>query len=228
MRQAVLNPMDRREGARASMKRPMNRPMNMHGMHECHRTGRYRCGCDDRRRMLRGLLAGSVSIAAMPLAGASISGCTGKGVRAATGGPVDFTSQTACSLDGMLLADYPGPKGQLLHAGDSMATYFCDTVELLSVLLQPEAIRAVAGAWVQDMGKADWEQPVGHWIDARAAWYVKGSRRRGSMGATFASFMDEGTARGFAAEQGGEIMTFDAIRPDMVDLRGGARSDGQM
>ena len=51
----------------------------------------------------------------------------------------------------------------------------------------PQA-RAVRAAYVQDMALADWEQPVGHWFDARAGFYVVGSRRHGSMGPTFASF----------------------------------------
>ena len=53
--------------------------------------------------------------------------------------------------------------------------------------------------YVQDMARADWERPRGHWIDATAAFYVKGSRKHGSMGPTLASFAQEADARAFAS-----------------------------
>ncbi len=31
--------------------------------------------------------------------------------------PTEIDPQTTCSLDGMLLADYPGPKAQIRYAG---------------------------------------------------------------------------------------------------------------
>ena len=128
----------------------------------------------------------------------------------------------------MLLADYPGPKAQVLYADAPAPVFFCDTVELFSTLLRPEQIRVVTAAWVQDMGRADWEQPRGHWIEARSAFYVRGSRRHGSMGPTLASFSLEAEARRFAAEHGGTVLRFDEIKPEMVDLSGGASFDQRM
>ena len=51
-------------------------------------------------------------------------------------------NDTVCSLDGMVLADYPGPKGQIQY-DNGETDYFCDTVELLSLYLQPEQQRRV-------------------------------------------------------------------------------------
>ena len=59
---------------------------------------------------------------------------------------------------------------------------------MFSALLKPEQVRSVTGVFVQDMGQADWDKPRGHWFDAKAGFYVVGSKRRGSMGPTIASF----------------------------------------
>jgi copper chaperone NosL len=134
---------------------------------------------------------------------------------------------TACSLDGMSLADYPGPKGQLQYA-QGAPDFFCDTVELFAVYLKPEQQRLVAAVYVQDMSKTDWEHPQGHWIDARSAFYVVGSRLKGSMGATFASYGSEAAARAVAARQGGKVYRFSDITPAMAELDGGVLKDKSM
>ncbi|ODU75329.1 MAG: nitrous oxide reductase accessory protein NosL [Rhodanobacter sp. 68-29] len=142
----------------------------------------------------------------------------------ATPGPFEPQAGAQCELDGMTLADYPGPKGQINYA-DGKTAYFCDTVELLSMLLQPEQVRAVAGAYTQDMGHADWDHPHGHWTDATKAFYVRGSRRHGSMGPTLASFAVRADAEAFAREFGGEVLGYAQITPDMVRLDGAAGGD---
>lgn len=141
--------------------------------------------------------------------------------------PAAITRDTACSLDGMTVDDFPGPKAQIVYA-EGAPDFFCDTIELFSVLLKPEQQRTVAAVYVQDMAKADWNHPVGQWIDARKAWYVVGSKAHGSMGATFASFAKEADARAFAARQGGQAYPFDKITPDMAVLDGGVMKDRGM
>jgi len=159
---------------------------------------------------------------------AVLTGCDRDGGQGGATTPQDITAGTSCELDGMLLADYPGPKAQLFYADADKPVFFCDTVELFSTLLRPEQVRAVRVAYVQDMGRADWEQPRGHWIEARTAIYVHGSRRRGSMGPTLASFAQADDARRFAGEHGGTVLRYDEIKPEMVDLSGGARFDQKM
>jgi copper chaperone NosL len=142
--------------------------------------------------------------------------------------PLEISQGTSCALDGMLLADYPGPKAQIHYAGQAEPDFFCDTVEMFNLYLKPEQIRAVQGLFVQDMGRADWEQPRGNWIDAKKAWYVHGSKRHGSMGPTIASFALEKDAAKFAAEYGGKVYRFADVTPDMVVLDGGALHDSNM
>lgn len=130
--------------------------------------------------------------------------------------PVEITRDTASVIDGMLLADYPGPKGQIHYSGQAGPDFFCNTKDMIYVYLVPEQLRKIRAMFVQDMGKADWDEPEGHWIDARTAFYVVGSNRRGSMGATLATFAAEADARGFAETYGGEVRRFDQLTLDSV------------
>ena len=178
--------------------------------------------CQGRRRLL-GL---AVWAAVAPAFG--LTACGDRPGDAQATAPLEIGAGTVCALDGMLLADYPGPKAQIHHSGVAAPVFLCDTVELFHELLLPEQVRKVAAVYVQDMGKADWESPHGHWIDARTALFVHGSRRTGSMGPTIASFALEPDARKFVGEYGGTVLRFAEITPAMVDLSGGAKTDTRM
>lgn len=140
----------------------------------------------------------------------------------------EIDPQTTCSLDGMLLADYPGPKAQIHYKGERQPVFFCDTVELFDALMRPERVRPVKAAFVQDMGQQRWESPKGKWIDAKGAYFVHGSRQRGSMGLTIIGFSAPADAGAFVKEWGGKVLRFAEITPEMVDLCGGSRHDQRM
>jgi copper chaperone NosL len=142
--------------------------------------------------------------------------------------PAEIDPATTCDLDGMLLADYGGPKAQIHYLGERAPVWFCDTVEMFATLLAPEQVKKVRIAFVQDMGKADWDRPRGHWFDAKAGYYVVGGKRRGSMGPTIASFAVEADARKFVSEYGGRMLRYAEVKPDMADLAGGAVHDTKM
>jgi len=142
--------------------------------------------------------------------------------------PVDFGAATTCDLDGMMLAEYGGPKAQVHYAGLAAPVFFCDTVEMFSALLRPEQQRTVRAVFVQDMAKADWDKPRGHWFDAKTGFYVVGSKRHGAMGPTLPSFAVETDAQGFASRWGGKVLRFAEVRPEMADLGGGAVHDVKM
>lgn len=161
------------------------------------------------------------------LLAAALGGC-GKHDTAASVAPVEITRDTACALDGMLLTDFPGPKAQIHYAGVAQPDFFCDTVEMFSIYLKPEQARRVAAIYVQDMGKADWKSPQGHWIDAKTAFYVVGSNMNGSMGPTIGSFAVEADASAFAKAHGGHVLRFADVTPDMVTLDGGVLHDKAM
>ena len=180
------------------------------------------CSCMTRRRALG--MAAVTALATSSL----LAGCGDKAAEQQSLAPVEIDRSTSCELDGMLLADYPGPKAQIHYAGQEKPSFFCDTIELFNTLLAGEQVRAVRAVYVQDMGKADWNEPKGHWIDAKTAVYVLGSKRHGSMGPTIASFAQEADAAKFAGEHGGKVLRFADIKLDMVDLSGGALHDTRM
>ncbi|HXE39650.1 MAG TPA: nitrous oxide reductase accessory protein NosL [Azonexus sp.] len=141
--------------------------------------------------------------------------------------PLEIAGDTACALDGMILLDFPGPKAQI-HYDQGTPDFFCDTREMFSILLRPEQKKRIVAIYTQDMGQADWNRPQGHWLDAKSAFYVVGSPRRGSMGPTVPSFAREADARKFAEQYGGKVLPFAQVTLDMVDLSGGASHDEKM
>ena len=70
--------------------------------------------------------------------------------------PQEITVGTSCSLDGMTLADFPGPKGQIIYTTGNL-DYFCDTVEMFSIYLKPEQKKIsqvyLLRIWAQRIGK---------------------------------------------------------------------------
>jgi copper chaperone NosL len=139
----------------------------------------------------------------------------------------EISAGTSCSLDGMILADFPGPKAQI-HYANGEPDFFCDTNEMFSIYLQPEQKKRITAMFTQDMGKTDWDQPQGQWIDARQAHYVQGSSMAGSMGPTLASFGSKHEAEKFAQQYGGKVLRFEEVTAEMADLSGGVIHDQHM
>ena len=182
------------------------------------------CTCICRRRLLALGALGALAV----LGAAGLAGCGERAGDAPALAPLEIDAATSCELDGMLLADYPGPKAQIRYADQATPVFFCDMVELFSTILKPEQVRQVLAVYVQDMGQADWEQPRGHWMDARNGFYVLGSKRHGSMGPTIGSFSQEPDAKKFIEQWGGKLVRYADIKPAMVDLSGGALHDTRM
>ncbi len=178
--------------------------------------------CGERRQLLG--LAVWASLGAL----GGLAACSDRSGEPLALVPLEIGASTTCELDGMLLLDYPGPKGQIHYAGAPAPVFFCDTVELFNTMLQPEQVRKVLAVYVQDMGKADWQQPRGNWMDAKSGFYVLGSKRHGSMGPTIASFAQESDAKKFAGQWGGKVLRYAEVKPEMVDLSGGALHDSKM
>lgn len=141
--------------------------------------------------------------------------------------PLELTAGDSCSLDGMSLLDFPGPKAQI-HYATGEPDLFCDTVEMFSIYLQPEQQKRITGIFTQDMARTSWEEPRDNWMDARQMFFVLGSKRHGSMGPTLGSFAEQKDADAFARDFGGKVYRFDEITAGMVDLSGGVVHDQQM
>ncbi|MBY4674983.1 nitrous oxide reductase accessory protein NosL [Marinobacterium arenosum] len=117
-----------------------------------------------------------------------------------------------CHLCGMLIGNFPGPKGQLYERGHQGSKKFCSTRDLFAYLLDPEHTHNVQSVFVHDMAVTPWDHPDDEtFIDGRQAWYVLGSSRKGAMGPTLASFKHKTDAEAFASQYGGKLASFSEV-----------------
>lgn len=117
-----------------------------------------------------------------------------------------------CHLCGMIIENFPGPKGELYEQGESAPRKFCSTRDLFAYLLDPERSHRIEQVYVHDMALTPWEHPGNDaFVDARQAWYVVGSERRGGMGPTLASFAQREHAERFTQLYGGQLYRFEQI-----------------
>ncbi len=118
-----------------------------------------------------------------------------------------------CHLCGMLISNFPGPKGETYIKTSDRVKKFCSTRDLFSFILDPEYRHQVKEIYVHDMSKVPWGSPDdGYFIDARLAWYVVGSTQTGAMGSTLASFSQQSDAIAFSVEFGGKVHPFSDIK----------------
>lgn len=125
---------------------------------------------------------------------------------------VAIESSDECHLCGMLISNFPGPKGEIAEKSSEQVNKFCSTRDMFAYYLQPENTRNVTQLFVHDMSKMPWDEPNdGHFIDAKEAWFVTGSSKRGAMGKTLASFSQKEHAEAFSKEFGGQVYGFEEI-----------------
>jgi copper chaperone NosL len=129
--------------------------------------------------------------------------------------PIELTREHACAVCGMVTVDLPGTKAQI-HYRNGKTDTFCCTLHMLSFYLQPDRPRNIAAIYVNDMGKADWEQPKGQWIDAKKAFYVAGGDVMGPHGEAFVPFSELKDADGYIKDHGGKIIKFDEVTIEVL------------
>ncbi|MBC3348344.1 nitrous oxide reductase accessory protein NosL [Pseudomonas sp. SWRI196] len=121
-----------------------------------------------------------------------------------------FHPSDECHVCGMVITDFPGPKGAAVAAGG--VKKFCSPAEMLGWWLQPENHRADVQLYVHDMGRSHWNTPDDeHLIDARSAYFVLGSGLTGAMGVVLASFSDAQAAEKLARDTGGRVLRLEDI-----------------
>ncbi|GGC60294.1 nitrous oxide reductase accessory protein NosL [Marinobacter halophilus] len=147
------------------------------------------------------------------LAAITLAGCSGDDPQTlAKPDPVHFESGDECHVCGMVITNFPGPKGQAFTEREQNIRKFCSTKDMFAWFLQPENENRDHTLYVHNMAQTHWEHLEDtHLIDARKAWYVVGSNRTGAMGPTLASFETKTEAVDFAAEHGGEVLAFSDI-----------------
>ena len=155
-----------------------------------------------------------------------LAGCGDKEEVQVAYDPVAFHGDDECHVCGMMVIDFPGPKGQAVERDG--VRKFCSTAEMFSWYLQPENRILQARLYVHDMGQSHWEQPDDeHLIDATQAWYVTGTPLQGAMGASLASFADQQAAEELAAQhEGAQVVSFDQIDQEFLQQAAAAQHGG--
>ena len=134
--------------------------------------------------------------------------------------PQALTREAVGHYCNMIVVDHAGPKAQIFEKGKPEPLWFSSVRDGLVYFSSPGEAQDAVAFYVHDMGATDnWSEPPndGSWIDARKAFYVLDSVRRGGMGAKEAvPFGTEAQARDFIATHGGRVVLFDAIPGDYI------------
>ena len=84
---------------------------------------------------------------------------------------VHIENSDECHLCGMVINQFPGPKGQMFEKGKQRVRKFCSTVDLFSYALQPENKHNIKKIMVHDMTSSPWNNTQATaLIDAQHAW----------------------------------------------------------
>jgi copper chaperone NosL len=143
-----------------------------------------------------------------------VAACDSEPTAVAPAAPVEVTDEATGHYCGMLLADHQGPKGQVHLASRDEPIWFSSVRDTIAFTRLPEEPKDITAIYVNDMGRAQsWQQPeAGTWTEAREAWYVIDSDRRGGMGAPEAvPFSEQDAAEAFRVSHGGKLVRFEDI-----------------
>lgn len=129
--------------------------------------------------------------------------------------PIELTKDDSCSLCGMIPVNFPGAKAQI-HYENGRMEQFCCTLDLFTYFLSPGGPTRITAIYVNDMGKADFDHPVGHWIDARKAFFVFGGDVMGIMGEALVPFALKEHVDAYVQKHGGSMVKFDEVTLGML------------
>jgi copper chaperone NosL len=170
----------------------------------------------------RAFLHGCIAVFAI----LGLSACSGNEEQAALEkpAPVHIEQGDECHVCGMIISHFPGPKAEAFTEQHQAVRKFCSTREMFAWMLQPENKNRQHTLYVHDMAQTDWNSPDDTaLIDAREAYYVAGSDKKGAMGPTLASFATEASAHAFMSKHGGHMLRFADVTLD--DVNAGMQMD---
>ncbi|MFG3593273.1 nitrous oxide reductase accessory protein NosL [Bradyrhizobium sp. RDI18] len=156
----------------------------------------------------------TLRILAAIIATVLLTGCNQDAANSVPPPPVALTSDAMGVFCGMNLLEHPGPKGQIITTGRIDPFWFTSVRDTVAFTLMPDQPRDIKAIYVSDMARApSWEDPgAANWIDAREAFFVIESRKRGGMGTAEAvPFGNREAADAFAATNGGKVVTLAQI-----------------
>ena len=185
---------------------------------------RHSCQHLTRRRLVR---TGGAGL------GLALAGCLGG---PSPPDPVALTGGVACDVCGMVIEKHPGPDGQIFYRDRSPEGH--DNPARFDSLKQcffPYYLEHDQRGWsatalyVTDYSAVDYtlqaeggetyissHPEAAAFAPAREVVYVVGSAVVGAMGPDFIPFSDRASAEAFAADQGGDVLEFDAIGEGVV------------
>ncbi|MFD1646142.1 nitrous oxide reductase accessory protein NosL [Haloarchaeobius litoreus] len=169
------------------------------------------------------------------LAATALAGCLGGNGDDTVPAAITIGSSDACDVCGMIITNHPGPNGQSywqdLTPDEHDAPFRFDALKqcLFPHFFENRDQQRLQAVYVTDYSSVDYtvsESGDAPYISshpeaeafapARELSYVVGSDVNGAMGADFVPFSDAGDADAFAAEYGGEVVSFDDITPALV------------
>ena len=139
--------------------------------------------------------------------------------------PMVILADASCGKCGMYPANYPRWQAQIVFKDGSMRPFDgCKCMfNFMSSMDQYDKAHSsddVAVMWVKDFNN-------GKWIDGTEAYFVVGSKMMGPMGKELIPFADQATAMKFHQEQGGNMMMYAEITPEVLkSLMGDMKKHG--
>lgn len=133
--------------------------------------------------------------------------------------PFSMTEEALGRYCGMNVLEHAGPKGQIILAQYDDPIWFSSARDAIAFTMLPEEPKDIRAIYVSDMAKAaSWDKPgADNWVNARQAYFVIASDRKGGMGAAEAvPFSTEEAAAAFAREHGGRTVRFDEVPRDYI------------
>jgi len=138
--------------------------------------------------------------------------------QAAVKHPMEIPENATCGKCGMYPARYPRWQSQIIFNDDTMTPFdgckcMFNFIFAMDKFDQKHSPNDIAVAWVKDFN-------TGKWLNAEDASYVVGSNMMGPMGKELIPFADQAVAMKFQEEQGGIMMKYEDINPEVMKTLG--------
>jgi copper chaperone NosL len=132
--------------------------------------------------------------------------------------PMEISENATCGKCGMYPARYPRWQSQVIFNDDTMTPFdgckcMFNFIFAMDKFDPKHSRNDIAVAWVKDFN-------TGNWLNAEDASYVVGSTMMGPMGKELIPFADQAAAMKFQAEQGGTMMKYEDINPEVMKTLG--------
>jgi nitrous oxide reductase accessory protein NosL len=132
--------------------------------------------------------------------------------------PMEIPENATCGKCGMYPARYPRWQSQIIFNDDTMTPFdgckcMFNFIFAMDKFDQKHSKNDIAVAWVKDFN-------TGKWLNAEDASYVVGSNMMGPMGKELIPFADQAAAMKFHEGQGGTMMKYEDINPEVMKTLG--------